>query len=41
MSRPAEQVDLNANGKRLFVDAIPSLLPGPVKFIYFHNKNKK
>jgi hypothetical protein len=39
MSRPAEQVDLNANGKRLFVDAIPSLLPGPVKFIYFHNKN--
>jgi hypothetical protein len=38
---PAAQVDLNANGKKLVMDAIPSLLPTPIKFIYFHNKGKK
>jgi hypothetical protein len=38
---PAAQVDLNANGKKLVVDALPSFMPGPMKAIYFHNKNKK
>jgi hypothetical protein len=32
---------LNANGKRLVMDALPSFMPGPMKAIYFHNKDKK
>ena len=34
----AAQTDLNANGKKLVVDALPSFLPAPMKMIYFHNK---
>ena len=41
MAAPAAQVDLNANGKKLVMDSIPSFLPAPIKMIYFHNKNKK
>ena len=41
MAAPAAQTDLNANGKRLVMDALPSFMPGPMKAIYFHNKNKK
>ena len=41
MAAVAEQTDLNANGKKLVRDAIPSLLPTPLKMIYFYHNDKK
>jgi len=36
--KPAEPEDLNANGKKAFMDALPLMMPSAVMFYMLHQK---
>ena len=38
MAKPAQQEDLNANGKKLVWDGLPLIMPSAVMFWMLHNK---